>query len=197
MNDIAPASGLEPAPEIPFDVLLAAQVAHAANAALCAAIGDPPIAPWDEAPDWQKDSAINGVQFHIENPNASASASHENWMRVKLADGWIYGLVKDAEAKTHPCLVAFEQLPRWQQAKDRLFGAIVHALLKEVSPEQERIATLEERAARATELMKACRGLFRTYQAHHLAKLNHEKATRNGDMANALDAFLMEVGSHG
>jgi hypothetical protein len=36
--------------------------------------------------------------------------------------------VKDAELKTHPCLVPFEELPKFQQQKDRLFRAIVKAL---------------------------------------------------------------------
>lgn len=39
-----------------------------------------------------------------------------------------YGQVKDANAKTHPCLVPFDQLPRDQQFKDRLFRTIVHAV---------------------------------------------------------------------
>ena len=31
-------------------------------------------------------------------------------------------------AKTHPCMVPFDQLPEWQQKKDKLFLAIVRAL---------------------------------------------------------------------
>jgi hypothetical protein len=49
-------------------------------------------------------------------------------MAEKLAAGWEYGPVKDAEAKRHPCLVPFNQLPREQQAKDYIFRAVVHAL---------------------------------------------------------------------
>ena len=46
----------------------------------------------------------------------------------KVKDGWVYGEVKDTIAKTHPCLVPFEQLPEFQQKKDKLFRAIVNAL---------------------------------------------------------------------
>ena len=46
----------------------------------------------------------------------------------KVADGWGYGETKDPEAKTHPCMVAFDQLPREQQAKDFIFRSIVHAM---------------------------------------------------------------------
>jgi hypothetical protein len=45
-----------------------------------------------------------------------------------IKDGWVYGEVKDAEKKTHPCLVPFDQLPLFQQKKDKLFCAIVDAL---------------------------------------------------------------------
>jgi hypothetical protein len=55
-------------------------------------------------------------------------ASHISWMTQKVADGWKYGEVKDAEAKTHPCIRPFAELPREQQAKDFIFRAVVHAL---------------------------------------------------------------------
>ena len=53
---------------------------------------------------------------------------HNNWSAEKVADGWVYGEVKDVEKKTHPCLVPFDQLPLFQQKKDKLFSAIVDAL---------------------------------------------------------------------
>jgi hypothetical protein len=46
---------------------------------------------------------------------------HENWTKDKVADGWVYGEVKDAAAKTHPCLVPYDQLPANQRFKDSLF----------------------------------------------------------------------------
>jgi hypothetical protein len=49
-------------------------------------------------------------------------------MKQKVDEGWVYGAVKDPEAKTHPCIVPFDQLPREQQAKDFIFRAVVHAL---------------------------------------------------------------------
>jgi hypothetical protein len=51
-------------------------------------------------------------------------------MDQKIADGWIYGKVKNQNLvrPTHPCIVPFDQLPREQQAKDYIFRAVVHAL---------------------------------------------------------------------
>ncbi|MEL7299392.1 MAG: RyR domain-containing protein [Pseudomonadota bacterium] len=106
-----------------------ARVAHEANRAWCAANGDMSQPEWEAAPEWQKNSAMDGVRFHMENPNAGDSASHDNWMRHKEGGGWVYGEVKDDEAKTHPCMVPFDQLPRDQQIKDALFRAIVHATI--------------------------------------------------------------------
>jgi hypothetical protein len=83
---------------------------------------------WDDAPDWQRNSAIEGIKFHLQNPDAGDSVSHDNWMKQKIKEGWVYGEVKDPEKKTHPCIVPFDQLPEFQQKKDALFRAIVHAL---------------------------------------------------------------------
>lgn len=103
-------------------------VAHEANRAWCAANGDASQPAWADAPDWQKDSARAGVRFHLANPDAEASASHDEWLRHKIADGWVYGPVKAPDQKQHPCMVPFDQLPPVQQAKDRLFRATIHAL---------------------------------------------------------------------
>ena len=105
-----------------------AKVAHGVNRAYCEALGDMSQPKWEDAPDWQKSSAINGVIFHRDNPDATPSNSHEEWLKEKEAEGWKYGSVKDAEKKEHPCFVPYDELPTEQKAKDYIFRAIVHAL---------------------------------------------------------------------
>ncbi|MCK5563679.1 MAG: hypothetical protein KAJ07_00395 [Planctomycetes bacterium] len=105
-----------------------AKVCHEANRALCETQGDHSQQDWKDAPDWQIESAVDGVKFHRHNPDAPASASHENWLKLKEAEGWVFGPVKDPEKKEHPCCVPFDELPPEQQAKDHLFKAIVGAL---------------------------------------------------------------------
>jgi hypothetical protein len=105
-----------------------AKVCHEINRAYCQALGDTSQPTWEDAPQWQKDSAKEGVSFHVANPDVPASASHENWLKHKLQDGWIYGKVKDPMKKEHPCMVPFHALPTEQQAKDFLFKAVVHQL---------------------------------------------------------------------
>jgi hypothetical protein len=105
-----------------------ARVAHEINRAYCQGIGDDSQPEWHLAPDWQKESAVTGVKLHLENPAAGPEASHESWMAEKLAAGWVYGELKDAEKKTHPCLVPFAHLGLAQQAKDYVFRQVVHSL---------------------------------------------------------------------
>ena len=76
-----------------------ARVCHAANKAWCEANGDYSQKPWDEAEQWQRDSAILGVKFRLDNPGAKHDAQHND-----------------------------EELPEFQQKKDALFCAIVDAL---------------------------------------------------------------------
>lgn len=107
----------------------AARAAHEANRAWCLALGDTSQVPWDDAPEWQRESARSGVRQILADPGTTPAQSHENWLRDKAADGWKYGPVKDIEKKEHPCFVPYMDLPVAQRAKDSIFGAVVRALL--------------------------------------------------------------------
>ncbi len=109
-------------------IMRAARVCHEANKAWCEANGDFSQKSWENAEDWQRDSAIAGVKFRLANPDAGDDAQHNAWMKDKTDNGWVYGPVKDAEAKTHPCIVAFNMLPFEQRMKDTIFCAIVDAI---------------------------------------------------------------------
>jgi hypothetical protein len=104
-----------------------ARIAHEVNRAYCLSIGDASQPAWEEAPQWQKDSAIAGVDAHLANPKISPKESHEAWLIHKLEDGWVFGPVKDPVAKQHPCIVPYELLPQEQRTKDYLFGAVVRS----------------------------------------------------------------------
>lgn len=104
-----------------------ARVCHEVNRAYCESMGDTSQPIWEDAPQWQRESARMGVDLHLMG-EFGPEASHISWMQHKLDDGWVYGPVKDPVKKEHPCLVPFDQLPREQQAKDFIFRAVVHAL---------------------------------------------------------------------
>ena len=44
---------------------------------------------------------------------------HDVWAVGRMAEGWIYGPVKDLEKKTTPQLVAYEELPDEEKAYNR------------------------------------------------------------------------------
>lgn len=106
-----------------------AKICHETNRAYCETLGDNTQASWESAADWQKESAIKGVEFRIANPSATAADMHQSWLDEKIAQGWIYGSVKDAEKRLHPCMLPYAELPIDQRRKDYLFSAVVIACL--------------------------------------------------------------------
>lgn len=123
-----------------------ARICHEVNRAYCQALGDNSQLAWEEAPEWQRESAKLGVKLHIEKPDAGAQASHESWMAQKTAEGWVYGPEKNPVLKQHPCMVPFAELPVAQQAKDYIFRAVVHAVAHAYKPDASRV-TIEDVAA--------------------------------------------------
>ena len=110
-------------------IAIIASICHQANKAWCEANGDFSQSDWTDAPEWQKTSAVNGVQFKLDNPTSTPEDSHDSWYAEKMDNGWVYGPVKDVEAKKHPCMVPYAELPEFQRKKDALFQAIVVALI--------------------------------------------------------------------
>lgn len=44
---------------------------------------------------------------------------HEVWAQNRMNDGWTYGVRRDDNAKKHPCLVPYEELPESEKEYDR------------------------------------------------------------------------------
>lgn len=107
-----------------------AEVAHEANRAIQRQTGEVVNFPWENTSIEMRTSIISGVAGIRD--GKTPEESHEAWCDYKAAEGWTYGPVKDFAAKTHPCLVAYADLPPEQRTKDSLFSSIVHALTDEV-----------------------------------------------------------------
>lgn len=108
---------------------LAARTAHEVNRAYCLGLYDDSQPGWEDAPEWQRSSAIKGAQGVL--AGNGPEQSHESWLEEKRATGWKHGPVKDADKKEHPCFVPYDQLPAAQKFKDTLFvnavkGVLVH-----------------------------------------------------------------------
>ncbi len=100
-----------------------ARACHEANRSWCLLHGDMSQPSWGMAPAWQRSSARKGVRGALD--GNTPEQSHECWLEEKEATGWVYGQVKDPEAKTHPCMVPYAELPPEQRAKDHLFTGTV------------------------------------------------------------------------
>ena len=111
-----------------MNIELIVQVAHQTNKAYCESIGDYSQKEYTNASDWQRASAINGVRFYIQNPNAGPAELHENWLSEKKANGWKFGEVKDAAKKEHPRFMPYNELSIEQTVKDNLFISVVNTM---------------------------------------------------------------------
>lgn len=105
-----------------------AEICHENNRAYCHALGDYSQPAWKHLPKEIKDSILDGIDFHLANPDASPEASHKNWMKLKLENKWKVGPVKDVHKKEHPNLRPYGELPKEERAKDIIFSALVNTL---------------------------------------------------------------------
>lgn len=111
-----------------------AQLAHEANRAYCAAMGDTSHPAWAEIPPYQKESLLAGVEQIREHPETTPEESHEHWRAGMLEAGWSWGPKKDLDLKLHPCIMPYANLPHEQRVKDYLFGAVVRTALGFIAP---------------------------------------------------------------
>ena len=110
------------------DIVAVAHIAWEAYRALCVSQGDHTVDSWYFAPDDKKQAMIASVSHIILTPGITAKMCHEHWVRWKLHEGWTSSNRKDEARKTHPMLMAWDDLTPDQQLKDRLFVSIVQAL---------------------------------------------------------------------
>ena len=89
------------------------------RAVRCSAV---PMLDWDEPL----------FEFTTAEIESLAVREHERWMAARQQDGWRPGPRKDADAKTHPCLVPYDQLPPDDQEKDRHAVRQIPAMLAAV-----------------------------------------------------------------
>ena len=113
-------------------IVAIAKICHEVNKVYCESLGDESQVLWNEAEDWQRESAVDGVKFQVANIDAPASASHENWLKMKEKEGWKFGKKKNPKKKIHPCMVPFEELPAEQQTKDHLFKRVVRSMVDSI-----------------------------------------------------------------
>lgn len=105
-----------------------AQLVHETLSSWARIRGMPAYPSWEDAEDWMRASTLESVEHVLQHPNADPGAQHVQWMEQKQKDGWVWGETKDADAKTHPMLVPFAQLPDDERAKDAIIISLAKAL---------------------------------------------------------------------
>ena len=73
-----------------------------------------------------------------------AEKVHETWMARRLSEGWKYGERRDDAAKTHPCLMPYDQLPDSEKEYDRATAAETMRMIQELGYEIVRRDEKEE-----------------------------------------------------
>lgn len=105
-----------------------ARVVHEAIRAYKRGLGEDALAAWDDAPEWMREASLAAVAARVADPDGTAASQHEAWLEEKRRQGWRYGEVKDQDAKTHPLMIDYVDLPSSERRKDLLIQAIVDAL---------------------------------------------------------------------
>ena len=68
----------------------------------------------------QLESLTNGIEFMLLYPDTTPKENHDNWMKMKISQGWKYGPEKSFQLLTHPHLVPFDELPEVERNKDAM-----------------------------------------------------------------------------
>ena len=67
-----------------IDIENIAELCHEVNKTLCEHNYDYTQRSWADAPLWQKESAVNGVRFNLEHPDATPDGGWRRWLSHHL-----------------------------------------------------------------------------------------------------------------
>lgn len=110
------------------DTYAIARVAHEAVRAFAAANGEFKSS-WEHLDLASQDRIIRGVEALAESPFRTPAENHANWLDDMDEAGWTWGEKHDAELKTHPAFMQFDDLPETFRRRNEIFLAVVKSLL--------------------------------------------------------------------
>lgn len=114
---------------------LAAAIGYEAVRALCRALGQPNPLDWASAPPHWREVSLDCALSIRACPDCDRPGFvHDTWIAAKARQGWTYGPERDEARKLSPLLVPYGDLPESERAKDRLFQAVVRALIPHPAP---------------------------------------------------------------
>jgi hypothetical protein len=81
---------------------------------------------WEARDDAFRKQFIEIIERYLDmDPLPSPEEAHNSWMEEYFKMGWKYGPQRDPEAKTHPDLRPFSDLPKDERDKDAIFLVMV------------------------------------------------------------------------
>ncbi len=92
--------------------------------------------------------------------SSNAAALHQDWMDAYEKMGWVYGEVRDPEAKTHPDMVPYDELGHLERDKDAVFVALCEIARKWVHKPGAKCDDKQELEKRVAELEEELDGLY-------------------------------------
>lgn len=113
----------------PATVVKICRIVFAGANALRLELGQTSGLQWEQLPQRTRNEIEIGVR-DIATRKAKVPADlHVTWRDAMRRDGWDFGLVRDAERRTHPAICAFDELPVMEQAKYQLFFTMTQTLV--------------------------------------------------------------------
>lgn len=105
-----------------------AKTAHEMNRNFNSLMGDNSYKAWDASEEWVKTSARASV-LALAEFDFTPSQLHDMWVAEKRSQGWTYGVEKDFQKRTHPCLVVYSDLLEEHRIKDMMWSQCVKLML--------------------------------------------------------------------
>ncbi len=95
------------------------------------------IPAWDDLTGSQRDKAVCAVCELLDSPPRTHQECHDLWARLMTSDGWTHGPSYDFEARTHPCLVPFDELTEAEQIKDKIWASLIEVFRPHATKEAQ------------------------------------------------------------
>ncbi|MCK4786541.1 MAG: hypothetical protein KAV87_22470 [Desulfobacteraceae bacterium] len=105
-----------------------ARVAYEAYAAYGRLLGDDYHLSWEEAGEDLQAIVLVTVERYLKNPELTVEEGHNQWVAEMLANDWVFAEDKSVDLKTHPLLVAYDELSVEQQAKSHILKSIITSM---------------------------------------------------------------------
>lgn len=106
-----------------------AKTCHAVHLAYCSEMLFHTQPKWDELQNEHRETIIDSVQKIVNGTIKSKEDSHNNFIKNKKKNGWIYGETYSLIDKINPRLIGFDDLSLEQRIKEALFFECVTSFI--------------------------------------------------------------------